>query len=74
MKELSSEEHLEFLKCLLLGSLISADNDEYPEDVKQEIMVRMKECPEDWPYIFEPLDKDAEKYVKLMNSVYEGVA
>lgn len=66
------------LKCLVFTSLISADNDEYPEDIKQEVLERHKE--EDvyeseisekinWKYVFEPLGEDAKKYVKIMEAV-----
>ena len=78
MKKLDSKEELSMLKDLLYVSLISADNEEYQEDVKQEILSRHKKASADfedptdseidWEYVFEPLGKDAEKYIKLMKA------
>lgn len=56
------------LKYFILGSIISADNDKYTEDVKQEIIQRMKKDPENWSYILEPLGEHASKYVELIES------
>lgn len=65
------------LKYLVLTSLISADNDDYDEGIKQEIIHRYGVVdiydsmisPEiDWEYVFEPLGPDAEKYIKLMKA------
>lgn len=59
----------------MYASIISADNEKYTEDVKQEVMRRYKDAGEDitnnsldWEYIFEPLGEDAEKYIQLMKS------
>lgn len=59
-------------------SIISADNDELEEDVKQDILSRHKKASEgfknptdskiDWEYVFEPLGDKADKYVKVMKS------
>lgn len=77
MKTLSSQGHLAMLKSMLLASIISADNDEYTEDVKQQIIDRLskedkygsKISPKiDWDYVFAPLGESAYKYVKLMKS------
>lgn len=54
---------------MLLGSLISADNDEYSEDIKQEIIRRIDNSPKDYEYILEPLGEDAEKYIKFIKEV-----
>lgn len=65
------------LKCLVFTSLISADNDEYPESIKQEILTRHKHEDKygsvisskiNWEYVFEPLGEDAYKYVKIMKA------
>lgn len=66
MREFTPEEQTQMLKNLVFVSLINADNDEYPEEVKQEIIKRRKERPGVWEYIFEPLGKDADKFIKLM--------
>lgn len=66
MTEFTQKENMQMLKNLVFVSLISADNDEYPEEVKQEIIKRRKERPEVWEYILEPLGKDADKFIKLM--------
>lgn len=62
----------EGLKYFLFVSIISADNDSYTEDVKQDIMQRYdkyKDCDFDsveWEYVLEPLGDDADRYIKLM--------
>lgn len=62
----------EGLKYFIFASIISADNDYYTEDVKQDILQRYdkyKDCDFDsveWEYVLKPLGEDAEKYVKLM--------
>ena len=66
MREFTQEEHTQMLKNLVFVSLISADNDEYPEEVKQEIIKRREERPGVWEYILEPLGEDADKLIKLM--------
>lgn len=77
MKTLSDQEHLAMLKCLCLTNLISSENDEYDEDMKQEIIKRLDK--EDvhgskisplinWEYVFEPLGQDSYKYIKLMKA------
>lgn len=63
---------------MVFVSLISADNDKYEEEVKQEVIDRHKKASSnhedptdsniDWEYVFEPLGKDAEKYTKLMKA------
>lgn len=52
------------LKMFVFASIISADNDEFTEEQKQEVISRHKERPEDWEYIFENLPKK-EKLIKL---------
>jgi len=60
------------LKCLVFTSLISADNDEYSEEVKQEILHRYGVYEDfkdkNWDYILDPLGKDKEKYMKILGS------
>lgn len=62
----------EGLKYFLFASIISADNDSYTEDVKQDIIQRYdkyKDCDfdsVDWKYVLEPLGEDVDKYIKLM--------
>ena len=52
------------------ASIISADNDEFTEDQKQEVIRRFdleEEVPfddKDWEFILEPVDKD-NKLLKL---------
>lgn len=60
--------HLEGIKSLVLGSIISADNDTYTEDQKQEVIRRFElekdqEQP-DWEFILEPVDNTG-KLLKL---------
>lgn len=60
------------LKYFVFASIISADNDLYTEEVKQDIIRRYNAYRDksfdetDWEYVLEPLGEDAEKYVKLM--------
>lgn len=62
----------EGLKYFLFASIISADNESYTEETKQDIIHRYdkyKDCgfdDVDWKYVLEPLGEDAEKYIKLM--------
>lgn len=53
----------EELRNFLYVSLISADNDELTEEVKQELIQRHKERPYDWKYILQPIESD--KVVEL---------
>lgn len=60
--------HLEGIRSLVLGSIISADNDTYTEDQKQEVIRRFElekdqEQP-DWEFILEPVDNTG-KLLKL---------
>lgn len=60
----------EELKYFIYVSIISADNDEFTEDQKQEVMRRFdleEDIPfddKDWKFILEPVDKD-DKLLKL---------
>lgn len=52
---------MEGLKYLVYVSVISADNDEYTEEQKQEVIARYDADEEDfdyknWKFIFEPVD------------------
>jgi len=63
------------LKYFIFASIISADNDEFTEEVKQEILSRYN--PDDkwedhnWEYILEPI-KDSDKIDKLVNILNHG--
>ena len=58
MRQLSEEE----VRCLAFASIISADNDRYTEDVKQEVIYRYglekDKADKDWEFILEPLGAD----------------
>lgn len=69
MGQLNNEEQLQMLKNLVFVSIISADNDEYTEDVKQEILQRhnkYKYQEEDWDYILEPLGDESYRYLEIL--------
>lgn len=76
MRELSEKEHNEMLKSMLFASIISADNDEFSEDTKQEIMDRYKKYKNDnaWEYILNPLSDEGvpsetiTKYAEIMRA------
>lgn len=59
----------ESLKYFVFASIISAENDEFTEEVKQEIISRYspdeKWEDHDWEYILEPIG-DNEKIDKLV--------
>lgn len=58
------------LKYFVFASIISADNDEFTEEVKQEILSRYnpdeKWEDRDWEYILEPIG-DKEKINRLVS-------
>lgn len=58
------------VKALVLASMISADNDNYTEEQKQEVIARFNEARKtnkyDWNYILEPVD-DTGELEKLFN-------
>lgn len=58
----------EELKNFVFVGIISADNPEFTEETKQQIMARYKENPNDFSYVLEPIeDVDLrEKYIKLL--------
>lgn len=62
----------EELKNFIYVSIISADNDDYPEEVKQEIIRRYNDQkgnqPLDWSVILDPLGEDKYKYMKILAS------
>ena len=75
MKKLSKVDAAVMLKSLLFGTIISADNDEFTEEVKQEDIKRHKEEDHygsmissqiNWEYVLEPLGKAAKGAVKIM--------
>ena len=57
MTTLTKEEIDEMIKNMLLASIISADNDEYPENIKQEVISRYNKYKDEdcWEYILNPL-------------------
>lgn len=67
MKTLDKKEQLELLKNFIYISIISADNDEYTEETKQEVIRRYHEADmKDWSYILDPLGEDKYKYMKIL--------
>lgn len=67
MKTLDKREQLELLKNFIYISIISADNDEYTEETKQEVIRRYHEADvNDWSYILDPLGEDKYKYMKIL--------
>ena len=56
------QKELEELRCFLFVSIISADNDEYTEDQKQEVIYRYElekeQAQPDWEFILEPIGAD----------------
>ena len=57
------------LKRFVYVSIISADNDEFTEDVKQEILHRFdknKDINQDWEYVLEPIE-DVDKRNRLVS-------
>lgn len=56
------------VKSLVLASIISADNERFTEEQKQEVITRFNESRKtnkyDWNYILEPVD-DTGKITKL---------
>ena len=61
------------LKILIIGSIISADNDELTEAEKQSIMARLDMehlNNADWAYILEPIidEKNRNNLIKFMES------
>lgn len=72
----SEAEHRVMLKSMLFASIISADNDEFTEDVKQEVLTRHKKASKgfksildsniDWEYVLEPLNNI--KLVEIMKA------
>lgn len=53
------------IRWIVYASLISADNDELDEDIKQELIQRRDEKPDNWEYILEPLGEDGKKLIEL---------
>ncbi len=62
----------EELKIFIYVSIISADNDDYTEEVKQEVMRRyhdqLGKQPLDWSIILDSLGDDKYKYMKILAS------
>lgn len=61
------EETKNDVKYLVLASIISADNDRYTEEQKQEVITRYENRDKnnpDWKYILEPVD-DTGKLAEL---------
>ena len=61
----------ESMKYLVYTSIISADNDKYTEDQKQEVMSRYNTAKDskeyDWNYILEPVDPTGKLAELLSN-------
>jgi len=63
-------ENRDELKYFIYASIISADNEEFTEDQKQEVIRRFdleEDIPfddKDWKFILEPVDK-GDKLLKL---------
>ena len=58
---------LSSMQCLVFASIISADNDKYTEEQKQEVISRYdkdKGLNQDWKYVLEPVDSTG-KLAKL---------
>ena len=66
-----TEETITFTQHLLLGFIISADNEKYTEEQKQEVITRYTEARKineyNWDYILRPVD-DTGKLAKLFNN------
>jgi len=69
---MSNKDSKKMLRNLVFVSLISADNDKYSEDVKQDILQRFNRAGgditkvDDWGWILDPLKEDKERYMKLL--------
>ena len=54
------KEEIQSMQCMVFASIISADNDNYTEEQKQEVITRFNEARKtnkyDWNYILEPVD------------------
>lgn len=59
---------IEHIKNFIFVSLISSDNHELSEEIKQKIIDRRMEQPDNWEYILEPMGDSAKKYIKLMTA------
>lgn len=64
------------MKNLLYASIISADNNYYTEDAKQEVISRHNAQRDkggniDWKYVLEPVDNNG-KLAELMKYTEEG--
>lgn len=68
----SNPESLAEFKNLIFASIISADNDEFTEEVKQEIIDRYNKYKDDdcWDYILSPIaDKTSLKTVNFIADI-----
>ncbi len=63
------------MKNFLFVSIISADNDSLEEDVKQDIMSRRAEKPDDWEYILAPIPEEdvRDKYINLFTVLEDKI-
>lgn len=63
------------MKNFLFVSIISADNDSLEEDVKQDIMSRREEKPDDWGYILAPIPEEdvRDKYISLFTALEDKI-
>jgi len=67
MRPATEQESKDMLKNLVFVSIISADNFNYSEDVKQQILNRYKKS-NDWNYILEPLGNDMYRYLDILKA------
>lgn len=53
------------LRNFVFASIISAENDEYDEEIKQEVIHRydLFDSDPDWEYVLQPLGDDAHSYI-----------
>lgn len=61
------KDEMSSVQCLIFASIISADNDKYTEEQKQEVISRYdksKGLNQDWKYVLEPVDSTG-KLAKL---------
>ena len=60
-----TESDIQQLRNFVFTSIISADNDEYDEEIKQEVLHRydLFENDPDWEYVLQPLGDDAQYYI-----------
>lgn len=63
---------IEGMKAFVFASIISAENEEYSEEVKQEIMRRYGEDKTNWKYILEPIEDEECRHRLIELLTYES--